>query len=57
MLLEVLGATTRVEETGADALAALDAYRPSIVFLDIGMPVMDGHEVARRSASDASSTM
>jgi PAS domain S-box-containing protein len=33
---------------GAQALAAADALRPEVVLLDIGMPRLDGHEVARR---------
>jgi signal transduction histidine kinase/ActR/RegA family two-component response regulator len=53
LLLEMLGATTRVESSGADALAAMSAYQPSMVILDIGMPVMDGHEVARRIRAKA----
>ncbi len=38
----------RVAHDGADALAAVEADPPDILFLDIGMPVMDGYEVARR---------
>ena len=51
LLLEMLGATTRVESSGAAALAVMAVYRPTIVILDIGMPGMDGHEVARRIRS------
>jgi signal transduction histidine kinase/ActR/RegA family two-component response regulator len=48
MLLSMLGAETRVEHNGPDALAELAAFHPAIVILDIGMPAMDGLEVARR---------
>lgn len=48
MLLQVLGADVQVVYGGASALAALDSYRPSVVFLDIGMPEMDGYQVASR---------
>jgi CheY-like chemotaxis protein len=48
MLLEVLGADTRVVYDGAAALRALPEHRPEILFLDLGMPEMDGEEVARR---------
>jgi len=47
MLLNFLGADVRVAHDGPAALSAFDAYRPGIVLLDIGMPVMDGYEVAR----------
>jgi CheY-like chemotaxis protein len=47
-LLEALGADVRVVCDGRAALAALDTFRPSVIVLDIGMPGMDGHEVARR---------
>jgi len=48
MLLRLLGAEVRIVYGGLEALAALDEFRPSVVLLDIGMPDMDGHEVARR---------
>jgi PAS domain S-box-containing protein len=48
MLLESLGAAAHVVNNGAAALAALDAFRPDVVLLDIGMPGMDGYEVAQR---------
>ncbi|HVS34454.1 MAG TPA: response regulator, partial [Gemmataceae bacterium] len=48
MLLRFLGAEAHVVYDGPSALAALPSYRPSVVFLDIGMAGMDGHEVARR---------
>jgi CheY-like chemotaxis protein len=47
VLLNLLGADVRVVYSGAAALEALDAYRPAVVLLDIGMPGMDGHEVAQ----------
>jgi signal transduction histidine kinase len=47
MLLKFLGADAQVVYDGPAALEALPRYRPDIVFLDIGMPGMDGHEVAQ----------
>jgi CheY-like chemotaxis protein len=48
MLLGVLGAEVRVALDGATALAIYEEFDPSVVLLDIGMPDMDGYEVARR---------
>jgi PAS domain S-box-containing protein len=48
ILLELLGHDVRV---AYDGLAALDAVRagvPDVVLLDIGLPGLDGYEVARR---------
>jgi signal transduction histidine kinase len=52
-LLELLGAEVRVVHDGEAALASVASYQPTVVFLDIGMPVMDGYEVARRLRRDA----
>ena len=48
MLLRSLGHETRVEHDGIAALRAAQEFRPDIVLLDIGMPGIDGYEVARR---------
>jgi PAS domain S-box-containing protein len=48
MLLRLLGAEVQIVYSGAEALAVLDEFCPNVVLLDIGMPGMDGHEVARR---------
>jgi signal transduction histidine kinase len=53
MVLKFLGADVRVAHDGHEALAAFETYEPAVVLLDIGMPGMDGYEVARRMrASD-----
>jgi CheY-like chemotaxis protein len=44
---EVLGAAD-----GKQALLDAKAFKPEIVLLDIGLPGMDGHEVARALRSD-----
>jgi len=48
MLLRLLGAEVQIVYSGAEALAVLDDFHPNVLLLDIGMPGMDGHEVARR---------
>jgi CheY-like chemotaxis protein len=46
MLLEALGQKVEVATSGIEALAKAVRSRPEIVFLDLGMPGMDGFEVA-----------
>jgi signal transduction histidine kinase len=48
MLLQVLGAQSHVAYDGEAGLAAIRAWQPDLVLLDLGMPGMDGFEVARR---------
>jgi PAS domain S-box-containing protein len=48
LLLRVLGVEARVVHDGEAALAAMSSFRPAMVLLDLGMPGMDGYEVARR---------
>ena len=48
MLLRSLKATVRTVHSGPEALAVIDQFDPEVVLLDIGMPFMDGYEVARR---------
>ena len=47
MLAELSGHVTEVAYTGAEALAKFSAFKPEIVFLDIGLPGMSGFEVAQ----------
>jgi signal transduction histidine kinase/ActR/RegA family two-component response regulator len=49
--LGALGCTVQVVHDGAAALAALPTFAPELVLLDIGLPGMDGYEVARRLRS------
>ena len=48
MLLRLQGHEVRVAHSGPAALEMTKDYAPDVVFLDIGMPGMDGYEVARR---------
>jgi signal transduction histidine kinase len=47
-ILRELGHTTSVAHDGPTALAAAASFRPHVALLDIGLPVMDGYELARR---------
>ena len=42
------GHITQVANDGPEALRVAAVFRPEIVLLDIGLPGMDGYEVARR---------
>jgi PAS domain S-box-containing protein len=48
MLLRLWGHDVRTVADGREALAVAPAYRPDLVLLDIGLPGLDGYEVARR---------
>jgi PAS domain S-box-containing protein len=47
-LLDLEGHEVTIAYDGHDALARADAVRPEIGILDIGLPGMDGYELARR---------
>jgi len=47
-LLGALGKESRVAHDGASALAAFGEFQPQVLFLDLGLPGMDGIETARR---------
>ena len=48
MLLEMEGHSVTVVHDGREALARIVAAPPDVALLDIGMPELDGYEVARR---------
>jgi CheY-like chemotaxis protein len=52
MLLRCVGAEVHTAYDGPSALEAVRAYHPPIVFLDIGMPGMDGYAVAAQIRQD-----
>lgn len=51
-MLELRGHGTRVAHDGPDALVAAREIHPDVIFLDIGLPGMDGYEVARQLRAD-----
>jgi CheY-like chemotaxis protein len=46
--LEQLGHEVEVAEDGPSALEAAKRFHPEVALLDIGLPVMDGYELAQR---------
>ena len=52
-VLELAGHDARAVHDGPAALAAARDVRPDVVFLDIGLPGMSGHAVARRFRAEA----
>jgi CheY-like chemotaxis protein len=48
MLLEFSGYQVRSAYDGLAALKAVDEFHPHAIVLDIGLPGLDGYEVARR---------
>jgi two-component system CheB/CheR fusion protein len=48
LLLQVSGHEVRTAHDGPTALEAARAWRPEVVVLDLGLPRLDGYEVARR---------
>ncbi len=48
MMLRLMGNETQTAHDGQEALELAAAFRPDVVLLDIGMPKLNGYEVARR---------
>lgn len=48
MMLAMDGCEVVIANDGVEALEAFDAFHPDLVLLDIGLPKLDGREVARR---------
>jgi CheY-like chemotaxis protein len=51
-LLQAYGFNVKVTYGAYEALAAAQTFHPDVIFLDIGMPLMDGYEVARTLRAD-----
>jgi signal transduction histidine kinase/ActR/RegA family two-component response regulator len=47
-MLRARGYDVRVEHDGLAGLAAAESFRPAVAFLDIGMPKLNGYDLARR---------
>jgi len=51
LLLTIDGFNAQSVHGAVAALDTVDSFKPDVVLLDIGLPVMDGYEVARRLRS------
>jgi DNA-binding response OmpR family regulator len=47
LMLQMMGHETRTAYDGLEAVQAAATFRPEVVLLDIGLPRMNGYEVAR----------
>jgi signal transduction histidine kinase len=48
ILLDTMGHDVRTAYDGLSAVGTADVFQPSVVLLDIGLPKLNGYEVARR---------
>lgn len=48
MMLSIMGHETRTAHDGESALSTAQSFLPDVVLLDIGLPKLNGYEVAQR---------
>lgn len=48
MMLSMMGHDTRTAHDGEAAVTTAEEFRPQVVLLDIGLPKLNGYEVAQR---------
>ena len=48
LLLQLAGHTVRTAHSGPEALTTAAAFRPELIFLDLGLPGMSGYDVTRQ---------
>lgn len=56
-LLRMMGHKVQVAPNGDAGLEAARTFRPNVAFLDIGLPGMDGYELAQRLRSEYADTL
>jgi signal transduction histidine kinase/ActR/RegA family two-component response regulator len=47
IMIQMMGQDTRTAYDGVEAVQAVGAFKPDVVFLDIGLPKMNGYDAAR----------
>ncbi len=53
MILTIMGNEVRTANDGLEAVAVAATFRPDVIFLDIGMPKLNGYEACRRIREQA----
>lgn len=48
MMLSIMGHDTKTAHDGESAVATAESFQPEVVLLDIGLPKLNGYEVAQR---------
>jgi signal transduction histidine kinase/DNA-binding response OmpR family regulator len=56
MMLELLGQDTRQAHESTGALKAAVEYKPEVIFMDIGLPGLSGHEIVARMRKELGMT-
>lgn len=53
MMLSMRGHETRTAHDGETAVSTAEEFRPRVILLDIGLPKLNGYEVAQRIRQEA----
>jgi CheY-like chemotaxis protein len=48
LLVSLMGHDVRQARDGLEAIEAAERFRPEVIFMDLGMPKLNGYEAARR---------